>query len=258
MHTSYFAQAKNLRKNSNLVSISRITPEWFNDIVNCKTTTDLSLAPSLELLNTYKNNKLSEDEFSKIYKNETLSKLDPKVIFEKYKDSVFLCYEKSDDFCHRQLVSSWLQEAGFECTEINTNIKSVAVIGSRGYSNYNEFSEVLRSFLSNYGNVRIVSGGALSGADKLVKRFCAEEGYALTEHFPDWARFGRSRAGFIRNQEIWKDADIGIAFWDGKSPGTAHSFKISKNMNKEFTVFNLESKKLEVFKNKSTKQPTLF
>jgi hypothetical protein len=42
----------------------------------------------------------------------------------------------------------------------------------------------------------------------------------------------------IRNKFIWKDADIGIAFWNGKSKGTWYSLKFSKEMNKDLWIYN--------------------
>ena len=37
------------------------------------------------------------------------------------KQITLLCYEKSADFCHRQLVSKWLQEYNISCSEYNYN-----------------------------------------------------------------------------------------------------------------------------------------
>lgn len=31
---------------------------------------------------------------------------------------IFLCYEKSSDFCHRKLFAKWLNNAGYECEEL--------------------------------------------------------------------------------------------------------------------------------------------
>jgi hypothetical protein len=43
----------------------------------------------------------------------------------------------------------------------------------------------------------------------------------------DWAKYGPA-AGPIRNKEIIDACDVVIAFWDGKSKGTANSIKLAK------------------------------
>ena len=45
--------------------------------------------------------------------------------------------------------------------------------------------------------------------------------------FPaNWEKYGK-RAGFIRNEDIIKNCDAVIAFWDGKSKGTFHSLSLA-------------------------------
>lgn len=100
----------------------------------------------------------------------------------------------------------------------------VAVIGSRGYDNYEEFKEKLKYYVSNLKSVTFVSGGAKSGADHLIKKFCKEFNYELKEYLPDWEKFGKS-AGMIRNQYIIDDSDYLIAFWDEMSKGTKNSIE---------------------------------
>ena len=40
----------------------------------------------------------------------------------------------------------------------------------------------------------------------------------------------------VRNKKIWEEADEGIAFWDGKSRGTKHSFKLAEKAGKDLRV----------------------
>jgi len=233
--TSYFANARKFPKNRQIISISRFTPKWFKADIEMK-----ELAPSIKLLNGYKDGRITDEEYEKIYREETLSILDPKETYEKCKNSVLLCYEKEEDFCHRQIVSSWFKENGFISHELKKEIK-LAVIGSRDFNDYNLIKEVLDFFISNYEKVTIVSGGA-RGADKLSERY-AKENELDTDIYPaDWEKHGKG-AGYIRNQTIWDNSDIGIAFWDGKSKGTEHSFKISKKQSKDLHVFNYIEKK---------------
>jgi hypothetical protein len=66
----------------------------------------------------------------------------------------------------------------------------------------------------------IISGGA-AGADSLAERYATYWDIQITVVKPDWEKHGKV-AGFIRNQEmIDLVPDMVIAFWDGKSKGTA-------------------------------------
>ena len=42
--------------------------------------------------------------------------------------------------------------------------------------------------------------------------------------------------------DIWNNSDMGIAFWDGTSTGTAHSFDITKKQSKILKVINYITK----------------
>lgn len=103
----------------------------------------------------------------------------------------------------------------------------IAVIGSRGYNNYNEFCEMLEYFIQNLGEVTFVSGAAKSGGDALIARYCKENNLPLIEFPADWNNLGK-KAGFIRNKQIIDEAEGVIAFWDLKSKGTEHSILLAR------------------------------
>ena len=125
----------------------------------------------------------------------------------------------------------------------------LAIIGSRGLTDYEWFKqEVYNHFFHQspdgdggamewFGMNEVISGGA-AGADQFAARLVREwnesqkcEDIKLTEHLPDWNRYGK-RAGFVRNELIIKDADMVLAFWDGVSRGTANSLSIAKRLKK--------------------------
>ena len=114
----------------------------------------------------------------------------------------------------------------------------IAIIGSRNFNNYIMFKREFLLFLqeNNITEYSIVSGGA-NGADSFGAKFAKENKKQIVEFLPEWDKYGK-RAGFLRNNTIWDNSDIGIAFWDGKSTGTAHSFEITKNQNKILKVIN--------------------
>ena len=87
-----------------------------------------------------------------------------------------------------------------------------AIIGSRNITNVD-----LSRFIPS-GTTEIVSGGA-RGVDTVAKRYAVDHGLKLTEFLPEYERFGRG-APLKRNITIIENADIVLAFWDGKSRDT--------------------------------------
>lgn len=129
----------------------------------------------------------------------------------------------------------------------------IAVIGSRGFHDYGMFVIEFEKFLKendilddNY----IIISGAAKGADSLGRQYAYYNNIEIIEFTPDWNTYGKS-AGFIRNNLIWENADIGIAFWDGQSTGTKHSFKIvcsePKKLLKIINYVDKESRYLNDF-----------
>ena len=90
----------------------------------------------------------------------------------------------------------------------------VAVIGSRGLQ------------IGNLGDylppetTEIVSGGA-RGVDACAREYAQRHGLKLTEYMPEYSRYGRA-APLKRNITIIENADLVLAFWDGKSHGTKY------------------------------------
>ena len=107
----------------------------------------------------------------------------------------------------------------------------VAVIGSRGLTVDN-----LGDYLPE-GTDEIVSGGA-KGIDTCAAEFAHDNNIKLTEFLPDYKRFGRG-APLKRNITIIEYADTVLAFWDGKSKGTAFVIDSAKKLGKEIRVIEL-------------------
>lgn len=106
----------------------------------------------------------------------------------------------------------------------------VAVIGSRTFNNYESVKDKLDSIS---GITLIVSGGAM-GADTLGERYARENDIPIRVYKPDWTK-GRG-AGFLRNTDIINDADIVVAFWDGKSRGTLDSIAKAEKQGKKVLI----------------------
>lgn len=90
-----------------------------------------ALAPKKDFFRTWKDNKggLSEDENNLYYMTEFYKKvllpLSPEKVLNdlsQFGDNVVvLCYENSNDFCHRHLVAAWLEK------ELNIKIPEIAI-----------------------------------------------------------------------------------------------------------------------------------
>ena len=124
-------------------------------------------------------------------------------------------------------------------------IMKLAIVGSRDFNDYEFLKKKVDELRKQYDIDEIVSGGA-RGADSLAERYANEHNLKLKIFPADWKKYGKS-AGYIRNKQIWEYADIGIAFWDGKSPGTKHSIKLSDKLNKKLFLILYEQNNEELF-----------
>ena len=117
----------------------------------------------------------------------------------------------------------------------------LAIIGSRGFNDYNFLKENVSEFLerNSLSCTHIISGGA-KGADTLASQYATEHQLEMVIFKPDWKQFGK-RAGFIRNTTIIENADVVIAFWDGISSGTKDSIAKATAFNKRIKIFSYEN-----------------
>lgn len=122
IYTSYYG---NYRKFKGMfrVSISRTAPSNSCDIQLIK------LAPTADLLQKHKSNLITDNEYTSIYHNQLLrlendGYIDKFVkalstLQELHEDVVLLCYEKTGKFCHRHLLTEYLNN------NHNTNIREL-------------------------------------------------------------------------------------------------------------------------------------
>jgi hypothetical protein len=106
----------------------------------------------------------------------------------------------------------------------------VAIIGSRNFGDYQIVNHVITRLRKAIQVTHIVHGGA-HGADSLGSKYAKENSLAEIAFKPDWDTYG-NRAGYLRNIDIVAESDLILAFWDGQSKGTQHSFILSKKTNK--------------------------
>lgn len=108
----------------------------------------------------------------------------------------------------------------------------VAIVGSRDFPNLDQVQEYVRTLPA--GTI-VVSGGA-RGVDSTAEDEARRCGLTVVSIRPDWERYGK-RAGFLRNKDIVIFAEKVVAFWDGKSKGTAHSIELAKDYGTVVEVY---------------------
>lgn len=110
--------------------------------------------------------------------------------------------------------------------------KKLAVVGSRNFNDYEKMEASLSDLVDKVSQV--ISGGA-KGADLLAQKWADENNIPFVAILPDWKKNGRA-AGPMRNREIIESCDFCIAFWDGKSRGTASSIRFCEKQGKRVTI----------------------
>ena len=111
----------------------------------------------------------------------------------------------------------------------------LAIIGSRTFNNYELLCDHLEEHLNT---TTMVVSGAARGADSLGEKWAINNDVETLIFPADWDKYGK-RAGYIRNEDIIKNCDFCIAFWDGISKGTMHSVSLCKKHNKPYKIINI-------------------
>lgn len=108
IYTSYFGNLRKL-KEANIIPIciALWPPKWYKGLT-CK-----EVAPKAYMLN----DDLTREQYIDMYKRNVLSQHYPNSLIERIRrlsqnrDCALICYEKPGDFCHRHILSEWLNEA---------------------------------------------------------------------------------------------------------------------------------------------------
>lgn len=177
IYTSYFAKINKL-PGIIPISIAGKAPDGYGGLQYKK------LAPKLDFFLEWKKTK-DNDYYIAHYHEEVLKDINPhKLVSELYKmtegkDFSLICYEKPDDFCHRNLVAEWLRNAGYYIAEWNPNLvihdTIISVTGHRpnklyGYNmkdeRYVAIKETFKQQLLEKHCTKAISGMAL-GIDQL-------------------------------------------------------------------------------------------
>ena len=84
----------------------------------------------------------------------------------------------------------------------------------------------------------IITGGA-KGVDTAAEEYAKAHKIPVTVFTPDYARYRRG-APLKRNEQIAQACELLLAFWDGKSRGTAHTIAQCRKRGKPVTIILCE------------------
>lgn len=131
--TSYFAKIKKFPPNVTPIAICIRPPEGYKGLWYPR------LAPDYDILKRWRRDH-DEADYIKLFTRSVLDNLSIEMVLQDIDDLLpmhvqqtmmfpyriendpnyhvaLVCYEKSCDFCHRHLVSAWLNNYGVECKE---------------------------------------------------------------------------------------------------------------------------------------------
>lgn len=109
LQTGYYAKIKSHADQKNIVSISVSTPKWL--YVNHRYN---YLMPKYQLLQDFRSNRITEDQYVEQY-NNMLYSLDAKKVYDDLLSltpkPIICCHCSTKHMCHRHLVAEWLQSS---------------------------------------------------------------------------------------------------------------------------------------------------
>ena len=113
---------------------------------------------------------------------------------------------------------------------------NVAIVGSRNYTNYDDFKWFVENALQTWDidDIQVVSGGA-QGADAMAEKWARQNNFPIKIFKPDWLKYGKA-AGPIRNQQIIEYATHVIAFPSKTGKGTQDSIMRAKKLKRELII----------------------
>jgi len=115
-------------------------------------------------------------------------------------------------------------------------IGRLLVTGSRDWSNEATIYAALDSF-AEHGRPTLVHG-ACRGADTIAADYWTSLGLTTEPHPANWTRYGRRRAGVIRNQQMVQlGADWCLAFILNESAGASNCVKLCKAAGIPTTIY---------------------
>lgn len=206
IYTSYFSNIRNLPSDVVTIGIARFPPKWYKGL------NYTALAPTPDMLGTGRRSYVSK--FAKILGElDPLRTIDHLNTLSRGKDVVLLCYEKYNpsmesavvvkgnytaiqeieynfpkSFCHRYLVSRWLNNAGIQCKELTTTNSMIYVTftGTREGMTPKQKQELKQFLIENKDRILRVHHGGCKGADEEFHAACLAVGIEGPDRLHVW------------------------------------------------------------------------
>jgi len=110
----------------------------------------------------------------------------------------------------------------------------VIVAGSRSLGTWSQVTQAIVNSGWEKDITEIVSGTA-RGVDTMGELYANTYNIPIRRFPANWSKYGKA-AGPIRNREMAEYADMLIAVWDGKSPGTGSMIRTMQLLAKPLYV----------------------
>ena len=107
----------------------------------------------------------------------------------------------------------------------------VAIVGSRDFPD----RKMVEDFVWQLPFDTVVVSGGARGVDDWAARAAFNRGLKTHIINAEWDKYGKS-AGFRRNELIVAAAQVVVAFWDGKSRGTANTIELARKAGKPVDI----------------------
>ncbi len=115
------------------------------------------------------------------------------------------------------------------------------IAGSRTVTKSDVFRAMFLCGISH--RVTTVISGTAKGADEFGEAWAKFMGLPIEQYPADWNKHGKS-AGYQRNAEMAKVADICVVVWDGESRGSKNMMDLAKKTGLLTIIYHAGERKL--------------
>lgn len=122
------------------------------------------------------------------------------------------------------------------------DIFRVIIAGGRKFDDYSLLEKTMNNLLSNIKADIVVVCGMAQGADRLGEKYAKSKGYQINYYPAQWNLYDK-QAGYLRNEQMAKNADALVAFWDGQSRGTKHMISLACKHNLKIRIKRYDRRK---------------
>ena len=118
-------------------------------------------------------------------------------------------------------------------------MKTIGIIGSRRRDSQEDFTQLEKAFLEIYRDGdKLVSGGCPKGGDRMAEIIAKKFQIPITIYYAQWDKLGK-RAGYARNADIAKDADVLLALVaQDRTGGTEDTISKAEKMGKSIVILS--------------------